>query len=119
MNDKKTNHFPFSPKGPKEDYSKGVKIQKTSSTEMTTKQKALAKSAKGSKSIASFFGKNPKKWNEHMILFLKDQTLHESNYLFMTNFKHLLLTRISLPNKTAREPKIQSRHDNYSLLDTK
>ena len=52
--------FIFS-KGPKEDYSKDVKIQKNSSTEMTTKQKALAKSAKGSKSIASFFGKNPKK----------------------------------------------------------
>ena len=44
--------------GPKEDFSKDFKSQKSSSSaNMSTKQKALAKSSKGSKNIASFFTK--------------------------------------------------------------
>ena len=43
--------------GPKDDFSKGFKPQKNASIDLSTKQKALAKSAKGSKNIASFFTK--------------------------------------------------------------
>ncbi len=42
---------------PTEDYSKGVKKPKSANTPTNAKQKALAKSASGSKSIMSFFGK--------------------------------------------------------------
>ena len=61
---------------------------------MTTKQKALAKSAKGSKSIASFFGKNPKKWNENMILFSNDHMNYET---WMHLIKRRILKNIPYP----------------------
>ena len=43
--------------GPKDDFSKGFKTQNNASIDLSTKQKALAKSAKGSKNISSFFTK--------------------------------------------------------------
>ena len=43
--------------GPKDDFSKGFKTQKNTAVDLSTKQKALAKSAKGSKNISSFFTK--------------------------------------------------------------
>lgn len=47
-----------SKKGPKEDFSKEYnKVKTTAKEEPNAKQKALARSAKGTKSIASFFGK--------------------------------------------------------------
>ena len=47
--------------GPVDDFSKGNKTATMCNAEPTSaKAKALAKSAKGSKSISSFFGKSPK-----------------------------------------------------------
>ena len=53
--------------GPKDDFSKGFKTQKNTAVDLSTKQKALAKSAKGSKNISSFF---TKKWNEWIYDFI-------------------------------------------------
>ena len=43
--------------GPTEDYSKDVKKEKNKEGELNAKQKALAKSAEGTKNIMSFFKK--------------------------------------------------------------